>query len=60
MGCLCFAPFALECEAAVGVWAPRSGSSTEGKENKGGKKKGKAGMSVEDKDDTGNDKSGCL
>lgn len=52
--------FSLECEAAAAVWGPGRGSDTGGKENKGGKKKRKLRMSVEDKDDIGNDKSGCL
>lgn len=51
-------PFSLELEAAEAVWGP-SGSDTEGvRKIKVAKKRG--GMSVEDKDNVGNDKSGSL
>lgn len=53
----------LECEvaAAAAVWGPGRGSDTEGgRKIKVARRRGSQEMSVEDKDDIGNDKSGCL
>ena len=43
-----FQAFSLECRAAGTVWGPGSNTG----DNKGSKKKGKAGISVEDKEMT--------
>lgn len=40
--------------------AQKDGVTQKGKKNKGGNNKRMPRMSVEDKDDIGNDKSGCL